>query len=43
MTHTLPPLQYDYSSLKPNIDTRTMALHHDKHHQAYMNKLNQAR
>jgi Fe-Mn family superoxide dismutase len=32
MTHKLPPLPYDYSALEPYIDTRTMAVHHDKHH-----------
>ena len=42
MTHTLPPLPYDYSALEPHIDTRTMAVHHDKHHQAYVNNLNKA-
>jgi Fe-Mn family superoxide dismutase len=42
MTHKLPPLPYDYSALEPHIDTRTMAVHHDKHHQAYVNNLNQA-
>jgi superoxide dismutase, Fe-Mn family len=39
---TLPPLPYDYSALEPHIDTRTMEIHHDKHHQAYVNNLNQA-
>ena len=42
MTHKLPPLPYDYSALEPHIDTRTMAVHHDKHHQAYVNILNKA-
>jgi Fe-Mn family superoxide dismutase len=42
MTHKLPPLPYDYSALEPHIDTRTMAVHHDKHHQAYVNNLNKA-
>jgi Fe-Mn family superoxide dismutase len=40
--HKLPPLPYDYSALEPHIDTRTMAVHHDKHHQAYVNNLNKA-
>lgn len=42
MTHKLPPLPYDYSALEPHVDTRTMAVHHDKHHQAYVNNLNKA-
>ena len=42
MTHVLPALLYEFSALEPNIDTRTMAVHHDKHHQAYVNNLNQA-
>ncbi len=42
MTHKLPPLPYDYSALEPHIDTRTMAVHHDKHHQAYVTNLNKA-
>ena len=42
MTHKLPDLPYDYSALEPHVDTRTMAVHHDKHHQAYVNNLNKA-
>jgi Fe-Mn family superoxide dismutase len=42
MTHKLPELPYDKSALEPHIDTRTMAVHHDKHHQAYVNNLNKA-
>jgi Fe-Mn family superoxide dismutase len=42
MTHSLPDLPYEKSALEPNIDARTMAIHHDKHHQAYVNNLNQA-
>lgn len=42
MAHKLPRLPYDYSALEPHIDTRTMAVHHDKHHQAYVNNLNKA-
>ena len=42
MTHKLPELPYDYSALEPHVDTRTMAVHHDKHHQAYVNNLNKA-
>ena len=39
---TLPPLPYDTSALEPYIDTMTMQIHHDKHHAAYVNKLNDA-
>ncbi|MFL5802986.1 MAG: superoxide dismutase [Roseiflexaceae bacterium] len=42
MAFTLPPLPYDYSALEPHIDTRTMEIHHDKHHAAYVNNLNAA-
>lgn len=42
MAYELPPLPYDYSALEPNIDTETMKLHHDKHHQAYVTNLNAA-
>jgi Fe-Mn family superoxide dismutase len=42
MTHKLPNLPYGYSALEPHIDTRTMAVHHDKHHAAYVNNLNAA-
>jgi Fe-Mn family superoxide dismutase len=42
VTHQLPELPYEYSALEPHIDTRTLAIHHDKHHQAYVSKLNQA-
>jgi superoxide dismutase, Fe-Mn family len=38
----LPPLPYDYAALEPTIDEATMKLHHDKHHQAYITKLNGA-
>jgi len=38
----LPPLPYDYAALEPTIDVATMKLHHDKHHQAYITKLNGA-
>jgi Fe-Mn family superoxide dismutase len=40
--HTLPPLQYEYDALEPYIDEETMRIHHDKHHQVYINKLNDA-
>lgn len=38
----LPPLEYDYDALEVSIDAETMKLHHDKHHQAYVDKLNEA-
>lgn len=40
--HRLPPLPYAYDALEPYIDTETMRLHHDKHHQSYVDGLNQA-
>ena len=42
MAYELPPLPYDYNALEPYIDEETMHLHHDKHHQAYVNNLNAA-
>ena len=42
MTHKLPPLKFPNNALEPHIDTRTMAIHHDKHHQAYVDNLNKA-
>lgn len=42
MTIQLPPLPYDYKALEPHIDARTMQLHHDKHHAAYVKNLNDA-
>ncbi len=42
MAHELAPLPYDYTALEPHIDDATMHLHHDKHHQAYVNNLNAA-
>jgi Fe-Mn family superoxide dismutase len=38
----LPPLEYDFDALEPVIDAQTMQLHHDKHHQAYVDNLNKA-
>jgi len=40
--HALPSLPYDYAVLEPHIDALTMQVHHDKHHQAYVNNLNAA-
>ena len=42
MAYELAPLPYDYAALEPFIDTETMHLHHDKHHQAYVNNVNAA-
>lgn len=42
MAFELPPLPYAYDALEPTIDKETMTLHHDKHHQAYADKLNEA-
>ena len=42
MKHTLPNLPYEYDSLEPFIDEQTMQTHHTKHHQGYVNKLNEA-
>ncbi len=42
MAFELPPLPYDYAALEPHIDEQTMQLHHDKHHQAYVDNANKA-
>jgi superoxide dismutase, Fe-Mn family len=42
MAFQLPPLPYAYDALEAAIDAETMKLHHDKHHQAYVDKLNEA-
>ena len=39
---SLPPLGYEFGALEPFIDAETMELHHDKHHQAYVDNLNDA-
>jgi Fe-Mn family superoxide dismutase len=41
-TYELPPLPYDYDALEPHIDARIMELHHDKHHQGYVDGANAA-
>ena len=42
MAHKLPPLRFAYDALEPYIDAETMELHHDKHHQTYVDNLNKA-
>ena len=42
MAYAVPPLPYPYDALEPHIDEETMRLHHDKHHQAYVDKANGA-
>src|ERR1019366_4641734 len=42
MSYTLPPLPYSFDALEPYIDAKTMEIHHDKHHNAYVTNLNKA-
>ena len=42
MPFEVPPLPYDYAALEPHIDEQTMRVHHDKHHQAYVDNANKA-
>ena len=42
MAYSVPPLAYDFGALEPHIDARTMEIHHDKHHAAYVTNLNAA-
>jgi Fe-Mn family superoxide dismutase len=42
MAYAVPPLPYDYGALEPHVDEQTMRIHHDKHHQAYVDKVNAA-
>jgi Fe-Mn family superoxide dismutase len=42
MAFTVPPLPYSFDALEPYIDAKTMEIHHDKHHGAYVNNVNKA-
>jgi Fe-Mn family superoxide dismutase len=42
MAYTLPPLPYPFDALEPHIDAKTMEIHHDRHHKAYVDNVNKA-
>src|SRR6267142_7162848 len=42
MAHELPPLPYDKAALEPHFDAKTMEIHHDRHHKAYVDNLNKS-
>lgn len=42
MAYTVPPLPYAFDALEPHVDAKTMEIHHDKHHAAYVTNLNNA-
>jgi Fe-Mn family superoxide dismutase len=42
MAYELPPLPYEFNALEPHIDAKTMEIHHDRHHNAYVTNLNNA-
>lgn len=43
MAYSLPDLPYSFDALEPHIDAKTMEIHHDKHHAAYVTKVNAIR